>query len=92
MVYAPALPESAYDGFGVDAHVEFDKGQVLLAQDGGVENSHLHSAMTKGLAGQVGGDAVQDDIAAGGSRGYVVVVAIEGHTGYFFFVILKGAG
>lgn len=45
--------------------------------------------MAEGSAGQVGGQAVQDQVTAGGSRDDAAVVSVEGHTGDLFFVVLR---
>ena len=44
--------------------------------------------MAEGFAGQVGGQAVEDQISTGGAGGDVAVVGVEGHTGHLFFMIL----
>lgn len=45
--------------------------------------------MAEGSAGQVGGQAVQDQVTAGGSRDDAAVVSVEGHAGDLFFVVLR---
>lgn len=52
------------------------------------QNTHLVGAVSKGITGQVGGDAVQDDVTTGGARCDVAVTAIKGHTRHLFIVVL----
>lgn len=55
----------------------------------GAFRSHLVAAVSEGLAGQVGGQTVKDQISTGGAGGHVAVVSIEGHAGHLLFVVLR---
>lgn len=50
--------------------------------------THLFGSMAKGFAGQIGGNAVEDDVATCGTRHYVTIATIEGYTRYFLFMVL----
>lgn len=45
--------------------------------------------MTEGLAGNIGSQAVEDQVPAGGAGGDGAVIGVERHTGHLFFVVLQ---
>lgn len=52
------------------------------------EQSDLVDSMTKGLAGNISSQAVEDQVPAGGARGDGAVIGVERHTGHLFFMVL----
>lgn len=50
--------------------------------------THLIGPMAKGFAGQIGGNAVEDDVSTGGTRCYVTIATIEGYTCHFLLMVL----
>lgn len=44
--------------------------------------------MTKGPAGNISGQTVEDQVPAGGAGGDGAVVGVERHTGHIFFMVL----
>ena len=53
------------------------------------EGPHLISSVAEGLAGQVGGEAVEDEVTAGGARRHGSVIGVEGDTGHLLFMVLR---
>lgn len=50
--------------------------------------THLIGPMAKGFAGQIGGNAVENDVPTGGTRRYVIIATIEGYTRHFLLMVL----
>ena len=53
------------------------------------EGPHLIGPMAEGLAGQVGGEAVEDEVTAGGARRHAGVVSVEGDAGHLLLMVLR---
>lgn len=51
--------------------------------------SNLVASMTKGFAGHISSQTVEDQVPAGGARGNGAVIGVEWHTGHLFFMVLK---
>lgn len=63
---------------------------VWLIHDRSTEKwSNLVASMTKGFAGHISSQTVEDQVPAGGARGDGAVIGIEWHTGHLFFMILS---
>lgn len=52
------------------------------------EQTHLIGPMAKGFAGQIGGNAVKNDVSTSRTRHYVTITSIERHTGNFLLMVL----
>lgn len=52
------------------------------------EQADLVDSMTKGLAGNISSQAVEDQVPAGGAGGDGAVIGVERHTGHLFFMVL----
>lgn len=53
------------------------------------QQPNLVDSMTKGLAGNISGQTVEDQVPAGGAGGDGAVVGVERHTGHIFFMVLE---